>query len=199
MAEVKPNLVVLPERLEAHIEAGSYVLMSQRSFDVVFNSMNLRIISSIAKGITRFSELLKATSIPKGQLSRHLRALIKEGWISRGKDGYNFSASVYVVVDVEESNGSIMIKIRDDRGAFIDPIHGLVIFRDSGISDYCSTCPLRALCTRNVKDMAKKYGIKLHSAEPAEAYMEVFRELVRINLLKRLRSGSLNLKPINTE
>ena len=193
MAEVKPDLIVLPGRLEASIEEGSYVIMSERNFDMIFNGINLTIVSSIAKGASRFNEILKATSIPKGQLSRHLKALIKSGWLSKSNGGYGFSASVYVVSSVEEVNDTVIIKLLPNKGAFLDPVHGLVIFKDS-TRDYCSTCPLRALCTRNVKEMASKYGIKLHSPEPAEAYMEVFRSLILINLAKRFKTGSINLR-----
>jgi len=61
VAEVKPGLVVLPGRLAASIEEGSYVVMSERSFNVVFDDINLRVISSVARGVNRFSELLKET------------------------------------------------------------------------------------------------------------------------------------------
>ncbi|ABW01887.1 ArsR family transcriptional regulator [Caldivirga maquilingensis] len=193
MAEFKPDIIVLPGRLETSIEEGSYVIMSERNFNAIFNDINLTIVSSIAKGAHRFNEILKATSVPRGQLSRHLRALIKSGWLSKSNGEYGFSASVYVVSNVEEVNETIMIKLMPNKGAFLDPVHGLVIFRDS-TGDYCSTCPLRSLCTRNVKDIANKYGIKLHSPEPAEAYMEIFRNLILINLAKRLRIGSINLR-----
>ncbi|WP_291999880.1 ArsR family transcriptional regulator [Caldivirga sp.] len=193
MAEFKPDIVVLPGRLEASIEEGSYVVMSERNFNVVFNDINLTVVSSIAKGISRFNELLKATSVPRGQLSRHLRTLIKSGWLIKGSSGYGFAASVYVVSTVEEVNGTIIIRLLPNKGAFVDPVHGLVIFRDSA-RDYCSTCPLRMLCTRNVKDMAIKHGIKLHSPEPAEAYMEIFRNLILLNLVKRFKTGSVNLR-----
>ena len=193
VAEFKPDIIVLPGRLEASIEEGSYVIMSERNFNVIFNDINLTIVSSIAKGAFRFNEILKATSVPKGQLSRHLRALIKSGWLSKSNGRYGFSASVYVVSSVEEANETIVIKLMPNKGAFIDPVHGLVIFRDSA-RDYCSTCLLRTLCTRNVKDMAIKHGIKLHSPEPAEAYMEIFRNLILINLAKRFKASSINLR-----
>lgn len=197
MAEVKPGLVVLPGRLAASIEEGSYVVMSGRSFNVVFDDINLRVISSVARGVNRFNELLKETQAPRGQLSRHLRALVKNGWLTKGPNGYSFSASIYVVAEVEESSDTLLIRLEPTKGAFIDPIHGLVIFSGTEARDYCSTCPLRTLCTRNVKEMASKYGLKLHYAEPAEAYMEVFRGLVLMNLVKRLRSSYLNLKVVN--
>ncbi|WP_243678169.1 hypothetical protein [Vulcanisaeta distributa] len=38
--------------------------------------------------------------------------------------------------------------------------------------------------------MARRYGIELRGgAEPSEAYVELFRELVRRDLIKRFKSG----------
>ncbi|WP_054853057.1 hypothetical protein [Vulcanisaeta distributa] len=78
-----------------------------------------------------------------------------------------------------------------NKGAFIDPIHGLVVINgEPPLTNYCSTCPLRQACVNNVKSLARRYGIELRGgAEPSEAYVELFRELVRRDLIKRLRGG----------
>lgn len=189
-------MLVLPGRLEARVLEGSYVIMSMRNFETALDPLSRRILVSIAKGSSRFSDLLRETKIPKGQLARRLRALVKSGWLTKVDRGsYTYSSSVYVVSDVQEVDESISMRILRDHGAFLDPQYGLVIFKGSA-AEYCSACPLRKACVANVKALAKKYGVKLHAVEPAEAYVEVFMGMIRNSLVKGFREGKVNLRAV---
>lgn len=193
----RKDLIILPGKLEAHILEGSYTLMSRENFDKALNSINRSILAAVAKGYGRFTQLEAVTKVPRGQLARHLRTLVKSGWLSKASDGaYAFASTVYIVYEVKESNNGLTLELSLDSGAFVDPQHGLVIVRGPVKGSYCDGCPLRRLCTANVKGLAFKYSIELHSVEPAEAYLEIFRTLILRDLTRALRKGNLTVRGI---
>ncbi len=191
-AVVKPGIVVTINGEGAHSMPtydNEYVLMRERDFNVILDNTNLKIMLSIISGRNNFTQIMRETGIQRGKLSRHLRRLLNAGWVVKDGNKYLPSGHIYVVYYVHDVNGEIMLSISMNKGAFIDQFHGLVIINGEPLSDYCSTCPLRQACVNNVKHLARRYGIELRGAEPSEAYLELFRELVRRDLIKRLSGG----------
>ncbi|GGP20036.1 hypothetical protein GCM10007981_06490 [Thermocladium modestius] len=170
-------------------ELKSYILMPVDSFDIVFQSLNLKIMEAAAKGECSFTDLLKSSGIPRGQLARHLKALIKANWlIHRGKC-YEPAAALFVAFNADYSDGEIKLRLRNDRGAFMDPQYGILIFK--GSTGLCKTCPFREACVKNVKNLSKAYDIVIRSVEPSDAYVEIFNALISRDLIKRLKTQSL--------
>ncbi|GAB6946052.1 hypothetical protein JCM16161A_01820 [Vulcanisaeta sp. JCM 16161] len=191
-AVIKPEIVVTlnGERLGAVPGYDNeYVLMRERDFNVILDGTNLEIMLAVVGGHDTFTQIMRRTNLQRGKLSRHLRRLLNSGWIIKSGNRYLPSGHIYVVYDVRDVNGEIMLSISMSKGAFIDPFYGLVIINGEPLSNYCSTCPLRQVCVNNIKSLARKYNIELRGAEPSEAYVELFRELVRRDLIKRFRSG----------
>ncbi|MFP3299340.1 MAG: winged helix-turn-helix domain-containing protein [Thermocladium sp.] len=170
-------------------DLGDYILMPLDDFDVIFQSLNLKIVENVAKGRSTFTDIMRATGISRGQLARHLKSLVKAHWLRHDGKQYKLTASLIVVFDPVYSGGEIRLKLHNDRGAFIDPQYGMLIFR--GTTGLCRTCPFREACVRNVKEMSRLYGITIRSIEPSEAYVEIFNTLVSRDLVKRLRKQPL--------
>ena len=191
-AVIKPEIVVTLNgegiRMVPSYD-NDYVLMREKDFDVILDDTNLEIMLAIISGHNSFTQIMKKTNLQRGKLSRHLRRLLNSGWVVKNGNKYLPSGRIYAVYDVRDVNGEIALSILMGKGAFIDPFHGLVIINGEPLSNYCSTCPLRQTCVNNVKSLARKYGVELRGAEPSEAYIELFRELIRRDLLKRLRGG----------
>ncbi|ADY01426.1 regulatory protein ArsR [Vulcanisaeta moutnovskia 768-28] len=191
-AVVKPEIIVTLNGEERRIVPSydnEYVLMREKDFNVILDNTNLSIILAIISGHDHFVQIMKKTGLQRGKLSRHLRRLLNTGWVIKNGNRYLPSGRIYVAYDVKDVNGEIMLSISMSKGAFIDPFYGLVIINGEPLSNYCSTCPLRQVCVNNVKSLARKYNIELRGAEPSEAYVELFRELIRRDLIKRFRSG----------
>ncbi|MGC8543121.1 MAG: ArsR family transcriptional regulator [Vulcanisaeta sp.] len=189
---VKPEIIVTLNGRESQLIPGydsEYVLMRSSDFNTALNDEDLSIILTIIRGSTKFTQIMNETKMPRGKLARHLTRLMKAGWIIKNGNRYLPSGRIYVVYDIHNVDSSIGIDISMTKGAFIDPIHGLVIVNGEPLHNYCAACPLRQVCVGNVKSLAHKYGIKLRGAEPSEAYVELFRELVRRDLIKKLKSG----------
>ncbi len=173
-------------------ELKSYILMPVDSFDIVFQSLNLKIMEAAAKGgECSFTDLLKSSGIPRGgQLARHLKALIKANWlIHTGGKCYEPAAALFVAFNADYSDGEIKLRLRNDRGAFMDPQYGILIFK--GSTGLCKTCPFREACVKNVKNLSKAYDIVIRSVEPSDAYVEIFNALISRDLIKRLKTQSL--------
>ncbi|WP_054857743.1 ArsR family transcriptional regulator [Vulcanisaeta sp. JCM 16159] len=168
---------------------SEYVLMRERDFNAILDNINLEIMLTVIGGNNSFTQIMRRTGLQRGKLSRHLRRLLNSGWVVKEGSRYLPSGRIYVVYEVKDVNGEIILSILMNKGAFIDPIHGLVVINGEPLTNYCSTCPLRQACVNNVKSLARRYGIELRGAEPSETYVELFRELVRRDLIKRLRGG----------
>lgn len=168
---------------------GGYILMPMEDFDIVFQSLNLKIVENVAKGRNTFTDIMNATRIPRGQLARHLKSLVKAHWLKHDGKQYKLIASLIVVFDPVYSDGEIRLRLHNDRGAFIDPQYGILIFK--GTTGLCRTCPFRDACVRNIKEMSRLYGITIRSLEPSEAYVEIFNTLVSRDLVKRLKKQPL--------
>ncbi len=192
-AVVKPEIVVTLNGENVGVIPrydSEYVLMRERDFNVILDNTNLEIMLAVISGHNTFTQIMKRTNLQRGKLSRHLRRMLNAGWIIKSGNRYLPSGRIYVVYDVRDVDGEIMLSILMSKGAFIDPFHGLVIINGEPLSNYCSTCPLRQACVNNVKSLARKYNVELRGgAEPSEAYVELFRELVRRDLIKKFRSG----------
>ena len=191
-AVVKPEIIVTLNGEGNKIVPSyddEYILMREKDFNAILDNTNLDIILSIIGGYDRFAKMIRRTGVQRGKLSRHLRRLLNSGWIIKNGNRYLLSGRIYVVYEVQDVNGQIMLSLLTNKGAFVDPIYGLLVINGEPLNNYCSTCPLRQACVSSVKSLARKYGVELRGGEPSEAYVELFRELVRRDLIKRLRSG----------
>jgi len=187
----KPGIIVSINKEGKQIPSinEDYVLMREADFNAVLDNTNLSILLAIMQGHTRFVEIMRRTGINKGKLARRLKRLLDSGWVVKDGDKYMVGGRVFVVYDIGELDGNVVIHISTDKGAFVDPVHGLVVINGEPLRDYCSSCPLRQVCVDNVKYLARRYGIKVRGVEPSEAYVELFRELVRKDLIRKLRGG----------
>ncbi|WP_054849338.1 ArsR family transcriptional regulator [Vulcanisaeta sp. JCM 14467] len=191
-AVIKPEIVVTLNGEGIGMIPGydnEYVLMRERDFDVILDGTNLEIMLAIIGGHNSFTQIMRRTNLQRGKLSRHLRRLLNSGWVIKSGNKYLPSGRIYAVYEVKDVDGEIALSILTGKGAFIDPFHGLIIINGEPLSNYCSTCPLRQACVNNVKSLARKYGVELRGAEPSEAYVELFRELIRRDLLRKLKGG----------
>ncbi len=188
---IKPEIVVTLNNKEKTMPTydSEYVLMRDRDFSIILDDINLNIILAIINGYDRFVQIMKKSGLQRGKLSRHLRRLLGTGWIIKSGNRYLPSGRIYVVYEVRDINGQIMLTLSTSKGAFIDPIYGLLVINGEPLSNYCASCPLRQTCVNNVKSLARKYGVELRGGEPSEAYVELFRELIRRDLIRKLRSG----------
>ncbi|KUO93194.1 MAG: winged helix-turn-helix domain-containing protein [Vulcanisaeta sp.] len=186
----KPEIIVSINEKTGKVPdfSDDYVLMREKEFNAVLDGVNLSIILAIMRGHTHFVELMRETGLQKGKLARRLKRLLDSGWITKEGNKYLVSGRIFVVYDIGEINGNITIHISTDKGAFADPVYGLVVISGEP-RNYCSTCPLRQACVNNVKSMARKYGVQLRGVEPSEAYVELFRVFVERDLTRKLRSG----------
>ncbi|MFB6469805.1 MAG: winged helix-turn-helix domain-containing protein [Vulcanisaeta sp. AZ3] len=191
-AVIKPEIVVtINGEIINSIPSYSneYVLMNVRDFEAILDKTNLSIVLAIMRGSTHFAQIMRETGLQRGKLARHLRRLVGSGWIVRSGNGYALSGRIYVVYEVQGGDDSIGIKLLLNKGAFIDPVHGLIVINGEPIQNYCSACPLKQACISNVKSLARRYGVPLRGAEPSETYAELFSELVRRDLFRKLRGG----------
>lgn len=146
-AVVKPEIVVTinGERVSATPPRydNEYVLMMERDFNVILDGTNLEIMLAVLSGYNTFTQIMRRTNIQRGKLSRHLKRLLNSGWVIKSGNKYLPGGRIYVVYDIHDVNGEIVLSISMNKGAFIDPIHGLVIINGEPLTNYCSTCPLR--------------------------------------------------------
>uniref|UniRef100_A0A7C2VB04 ArsR family transcriptional regulator n=1 Tax=Ignisphaera aggregans TaxID=334771 RepID=A0A7C2VB04_9CREN len=188
------NTLVVPSA--ASEEVDLLRLINYRMFmRCVNNEDRCVILSLIARGVTSANDIANVLGTSRTGIYRHLNILEKSGMIVHKDGRFYIAAKMFLVYDVEMDNdGYIRVNIHPDKGGFVDEGTGLVLVK--GENCKCNVCKNLDLCTRAVKNLAKKLDVKIRSENPLNAFSEIVKGIIYRDVLGIINNGYLIVKPV---
>lgn len=178
------------------IVSGGIRLLSEGNFDFGTKLDRTKLLKLIAFGITSPTALARRSNIPRSRVFRYLNALMSRGWIINKDGNYYLAASIFLAYRVEIINDLVALEVLNDKGAIVDQKAGLVIINGKEPAPACPRCPLLQECIGNVRSISRSLGVKIKSATPADAYLELISDIINEGLVKMLSKNYIDL-PFN--
>ncbi len=168
-------------------------LLGEENFNYGVSPDRAKLLKLVAFGISSPTTLSRRANIPRSRVFRYLNALVSRGWLINNGGYYHLAASIFLVYRVERINDIVALEVLNDKGAIVDQKAGLVIINGREPALACPRCPLLQECTNNVKSISRSIGVKIKSATPADAYLELISDIINEGLLKILGNNYIEL------
>ncbi len=171
------------------------VLIHEENFNVtVSNDQRLTILSLLARGITRASQLAENIGVVRTAVYRHLHFLENHGWIVKQGEDYFLTSKIYLVYRVYSSSTGASLEVLENKGAFIDDSYGLlVIVNGIDANSRCNNCLLIDLCRSSIEPIARRFDMG-ESEIPAIKIISSLSRIVKLNIETMLRKGFVILR-----
>jgi biotin operon repressor len=184
-----------PYLLRKSTLTDSIVLIHEDNFNAtVSNDQRLRVLTFLARGITRASQIAEKMGIIRTAVYRHLHFLEDHGWIIKHGENYLLTSKIYLVYRAHKSDQGIFLEVLENKGAFIDEIYGLLaIVNGVDASQRCMNCLLIDLCRNNIEPIARKLEAQ-ESNVPAIRIISSLSRMVKKNIDLMMRKGFVILK-----
>jgi len=185
----------VPYILEKGSLIDNIVLIHEENFNAtISNDQRLAILSLLAKGVTRASQLAENIGVVRTAVYRHLHFLENHGWIVKHGEDYLLTSKIYLVYRVYSSPAGASLEVLENKGAFIDDSYGLLVIV-SGVdaSKRCTSCLLIDLCRSSVDAISRRFDVS-ESEIPSIRIISSLSKLVKMNIESMLRKGFVVLK-----
>lgn len=185
----------IPFLLRRSFLRDSIVLIHEDNFNAaVSNDQRLGILTLLARGVTRASQMAESIGVIRTAVYRHLRYLEDHGWVVKHGEDYMLTSKIYLVYRIRSSEGGISIEVLEDKGAFIDEIYGLlVIVNGIDAGQRCMNCLLIDLCKSSIEPIARKLEAR-ETDVPAIRIISSLSRMVKKNMDSMMRKGFVILK-----
>jgi len=169
-------------------------LINSRSFtSVVDDDTRRSILTLIARGSTKASEIASKLHLTRTSIYRYLKSLYRAGFICKRRGHFFIASRLFLVYDVVvDDQGSLLIKINQSVGGIVDEDAGFIVIREH--SCHCGICAIREECLSSLKRLAKKLDVKIRSESPLEAFKEIVKTVVTRDIVELAKRGYLVLK-----
>jgi len=185
----------VPFLLRKSTLAGSIVLIHEDNFNAtVSNDQRLRVLTLLARGVTKASQIAESLGVIRTAVYRHLHFLEDHGWIIKQGEDYMLTSKIYLVYRVQSSREGISLEVLENKGAFIDEIYGLLVIV-SGVdaSERCMNCLLIDLCKSSIEPIARRLEAR-ESNIPAIRIISSLSRMVKKNIELMMRRGFVILR-----
>ncbi len=174
---------------------NNIVLIHEENFNAtISNDQRLSILSLLAKGVTRASQLAENIGVIRTAVYRHLHFLENHGWVVKHGEDYLLTSKIYLVYRIYSSPEGASLEVLENKGAFIDDSYGLlVIVNGVDASSRCTNCLLIDLCRSSVETIARRLDVG-GSEIPAIRIISSLSKIVKMNIGTMLRKGFVILK-----
>jgi len=185
----------VPFLLRKSTLADSIVLIHEDNFNAtVSNDQRLRVLTLLARGVTRASQIAESLGVIRTAVYRHLHFLEDHGWIIKQGEDYLLTSKIYLVYRVRSSGEGISLEVLENKGAFIDEIYGLlVIVNGIDAGQRCMNCLLIDLCKSSIEPIARRLEAR-ESDIPAIRIISSLSRMVKKNIDAMMRKGFVVLK-----
>jgi len=175
--------------------AESIVLIHEDNFNAtVSNDQRLSVLTLLAKGVTKASQIAESLGVIRTAVYRHLHFLENHGWIIKQGEDYLLTSKIYLVYRVRSSSEGISLEVLENKGAFIDENYGLlVIVNGIDASQRCMNCLLIDLCKSSIEPIARRLEAQ-ESSIPAIRIISSLSKMVKRNIDLMMRKGFVVLK-----
>lgn len=195
-ADIKPEEARgIPYLLRKSFLRDSIVIIHEDNFNAtVSNDQRLSILTLLARGITKASQIAESIGVIRTAVYRHLRYLEDHGWVVKHGEDYILTSRIYLVYRIHSSGDKISIEVLEDKGAFIDEIYGLlVIVNGIDAEQKCMNCLLIDLCKSSIEPIARKLEARKTDV-PAIRIISSLSRMVKKNMDSMMKKGFVILK-----
>lgn len=180
----------IPYILKKRALMDSIALIYEENFNsAVSNDQRLKILSLIARGVSRVSQMAEELGIVRTALYRHLHFLEDRGWIVKQEENFLLTSSIYLVYRIRRIGYSVAIEVLEDKGAFVDTTYGfLVIMNGVDANNRCANCLLVDICRNGIDPIARRLEVSM-AEMPAVKIISALSRAVKNNIEHMMRKG----------